>query len=139
MLKKEAKMTTKLILAFLGLIHVVTGIWMLADPMGWYLAVPGVIGTGPMNHHFIIDIGLAFIASGAGMIVSLSAARSAAAFALAGATWPALHGVFHVWGWIADGIPRDPRVLISTGIGVVVVSFTGFVLAWMRARQEGIV
>lgn len=132
-------MTTKLILALLGLFHVVTGLWMLADPMGWYLAVPGVTGTGAMNHHFIVDIGLAFIASGAGMIASLSAARSAATLALAGATWPSLHAAFHVWEWIAGGIPRDPRVLVSTGIGVIVVSFAGLALAWLRARQEGTV
>jgi hypothetical protein len=136
MLKNEAKMTTRLLLALLGLFHVATGLWMLADPMGWYLAVPGVTSTGPMNHHFIVDIGLAFIASGAGMIASLSAARAAAGFALAGSTWPALHGLFHVWEWIADGIPTDMRVLISTAVGVMVVSFAGFALAWMRAWRS---
>jgi len=56
-----------------------------------------------------------------------------------GATWPALHACVHVWEWISHGLPSDPHILISTGIGVIVVSFLSFALAWMLARQEGVV
>jgi hypothetical protein len=137
--KDETKMAMRLILALLGLFHLMNGMWMLIDPHGWYLAVPGVVDAGPMNHHFIVDIGLAFVASGAGMMAALRTGKTPAILALAGATWPALHALFHVWGWIVDGVPHDARVLISTGIGVILVSFLGIALAWLRARKEGVV
>jgi hypothetical protein len=31
------------------------------------------------------------------------------------------------------------HILVSTGIGVIVVSFLGLALAWTRAKQEGAV
>jgi hypothetical protein len=127
------------LLCLLGLFHLLGGLWMIATPMNWYEAVPGVVATGPMNHHFIVDIGLAFVASGAGMLMARRKGVAAAAFVLAGATWPALHACFHVWEWVRNGLPSDPHILVSTGIGVIVVSFLGFALAWMRAKQEGVV
>lgn len=126
-------------LGLLGLFHLINGIWMIVAPESWYAAVPGVPLEGPFNHHFIGDIGFAFAASGAGMLMALRAGVAAAAFCLAGATWPTLHACFHVWEWIRDGLPSDPHILVSTGLGVIVVSFLGFALAWMRARQEGAV
>ena len=132
-------MMNRWLLSLLGLFHLLGGLWMIATPMNWYMAVPGVVATGPMNHHFIVDIGFAFVASGAGMLMAFRKGVAAAAFVLAGATWPALHACFHVWEWIVDGLPSNPHILVSTGIGVIVVSFLGFALAWMRARQEGVV
>ena len=124
-------------LVILGLFHLGNGLFMIAAPDSWYAAVPGVIQTGPMNHHFIVDIGLAFMASGAFMI--LGTRERMAAFALAGATWPALHALFHVWEWIADGIPADTHIMASDAVAVMGVSFLGFALAWLRARKEGVV
>ncbi|MBS0275594.1 MAG: hypothetical protein JSR55_14710 [Proteobacteria bacterium] len=132
-------MISRAVLGLLGLFHLINGLWMLLAPEGWYAAVPGVTLEGPFNHHFIGDIGLAFIASGIGMMMSFRMGKTAAAFVLAGATWPTLHACFHVWEWVVDGLPSDPHILASTGIGVIVVSFLGFALAWMRAKQEGIV
>jgi hypothetical protein len=124
-------------LVILGLFHLGNGLWMIAAPDSWYAAVPGVAQTGAMNHHFIVDIGLAFAGSGAFMI--LGARERMAALALAGATFPALHALFHVWEWIADGIPHDLHIMASDAVAVMGVSFLGIALAWMRARKEGVV
>jgi hypothetical protein len=126
-------------LILLGLFHLGNGLFMLAAPDAWYATVPGVVQSGPMNHHFIVDIGLAFAASGAFMILGARAGMAAAALALAGATFPALHALFHVWEWIADGVPTEPRVMASELVAVMGVSFLGLALAWIRARKEGIV
>ena len=131
-------MTIRILLVLLGLIHLSTGLWMLADPMGWYAAVPGVILTGPANHHFISDIGLAFIASGAGLCFAIGAGLRNAVFALAGSTWPMLHALLHIYGWFAYGFPSDSRVAFAEVVGVVAVSVLGFVLAWTNARREGV-
>ena len=112
---------------------------MLVAPHEWYASVPGATETGPFNHHFITDIGFAFVASGVGMMLGLREGRSAASFALAGATWPALHALFHLWGWMSEGIPADTRVLVSDAVGVMVVSFVGVALAVLRLRSERVV
>jgi hypothetical protein len=56
------------LLSLLGLFHQPNGLFMIADTEAWYLTAPGVSQTGPMNPHFIVDIGLAFAASGAGAL-----------------------------------------------------------------------
>lgn len=130
-------MLSRGLLGLLGLFHLANGLFMVGDPDGWYWATPGVSQTGPMNHHFIVDIGLAFLASGADMAIGLRPGRIAAILALAGATWPALHALFHVWEWLAVGFPRDPRVAALEALGVVVVGLLGLALATARARKEG--
>jgi hypothetical protein len=132
-------MVTRLILVLLGLLHLANGLWMLTAPEAWYAAVPGVTMTGPLNHHFIQDIGLAFLASGAGLALAFRPGAVVAALALAGATWPMLHALLHIWGWLAHGFPADTPVAMSEVVGVVLVSAVGFVLAWMNARREGAV
>lgn len=129
----------RLMLVLLGLFHLGNGLFMVVAPGQWYAAVPGVVETGPMNHHFIVDIGLAFTASGTGMIAGSRGGAVASAIALAGATWPALHALFHLWEWIANGIPQNPRIMASDAIAVMLVSFLGFALAWARARDQGAV
>jgi hypothetical protein len=128
----------RIVLILLGIFHVANGLFMLAAPDQWYVTVPGVPATGPFNHHFIVDIGLAFIASGAGLLMASRVGATAATLALAGSVWPALHGLFHLWGWIAEGIPSDPQILVSDAVAVMLASFLGFVLAWIWARREGV-
>lgn len=130
-------MIIRALLLLLGLFQLVNGLWMLTAPEAWYAAVPGVTMTGPINLHFITDIGLAFVASAAGLI--LGARKGWAAFALAGAVWPALHALFHIWGWVHHGFPTEANMIVSETVGVVGLSTLGVVLGWLRAREEGVV
>ena len=43
------------------------GLFMLASPAAWYAAVPGVMLTGPLNPHFVRDIGGAYLVAGASL------------------------------------------------------------------------
>jgi hypothetical protein len=128
-------MAVRILLLLLGVFHLGNGLWMLAAPDAWYAAIPGVRETGPLNHHFIADVALAFIASGFGLVLGSTARRSAAAFAAAGAAWPVLHAVLHIWGWVMHGFPPTAALILSEGIGVVGIGALGAVLAW--ARQQG--
>ena len=89
-------MIVGILLILVGLVHIINGGSMLLDPLAWYHDVRGVMDTGPFNEHFIHDIGLIFIGSGFGL--ALGAKANHAAFALSGATWPALHALRHIWG-----------------------------------------
>ncbi len=52
------------ILWLVGLAMVVNGGVMLVVPATWYALVPGVAGTGPLNAHFVRDIGGAYLVAG---------------------------------------------------------------------------
>ena len=58
-------MPARVLLGLLGVLNFGNGLVMLATPHRWYEQVPGVAATGPFNHHFVIDIALAYCASGA--------------------------------------------------------------------------
>jgi hypothetical protein len=123
-------------LILLGLFHLGNGLWMLAAPDGWYAAVPGVSATGPINHHFIADIGLAFVTSGAGLMLGARNMRSAGAFAVAGSTWPALHALLHLWGWLHEGFSPTAATAVSESVGVVLIGALGAALAGMRFTEQ---
>ncbi len=56
---------TRILLLLIGAFYFVNGLVMLAVPENWYQVTPGVSMTGPYNWHFIIDIALIYMISGA--------------------------------------------------------------------------
>jgi len=75
------------------------GAHMLIDPVGWYSATPGVSNEGPMNDHFIRDIGAAFVMVAIAYAFSLQKGASWQLPAVA-AVLPALHGAIHLFSAI---------------------------------------
>ena len=129
-------MIARTLLLLLGIFHFANGAAMLIAPTRWYEAVPGVTATGPFNHHFILDVGMAFIASGSLLALGARTGGSAPAFAIAGASWPILHALIHIAGWFTSGFPSEPRIIFSDAIGVVALAVLGGVLAWFRMKGE---
>ena len=59
----------KWLLALIGLGSLANGVWMLLSPGHWYAELPaGVPDYGPLNVHFVRDIGCAFVTVGAALI-----------------------------------------------------------------------
>jgi hypothetical protein len=87
--------------SLLGLVLVANGLSMVVDPAGWYAQVPGVPETGPLNPHFVRDIGCAYAVSGAALIGYAFEERLRAA-ALAGASFLTLHALVHVADAVAS-------------------------------------
>jgi hypothetical protein len=83
----------------LGLIQLLTGLVILADPRFFYETVPGVAETGPFNHHFLDDVGCAFLVAGGGL-VAFARDRQARPAGIAGAAFLTLHALVH----LADGL-----------------------------------
>ena len=130
-------MVVRAMLLILGAFHVGNGVFMLAAPHAWYVAIPGVMDTGPLNHHFIADIGLVFLASGTGLALGALERPWAPVAAVAGAVWPALHALLHIWGWLAHGFPSAVPAINSEVFGVVGIGILGVALALARTRQHG--
>ena len=59
-----------LICFVIGLINILNAVWMLIAPEHWYYNLPaGVPESGPLNVHFIRDIGCIFLILGCGLLV----------------------------------------------------------------------
>lgn len=71
------------------------GLAMLVAPGDWYRAVPGVVYTGPLNLHFVRDIGCAYLVAAGGLAWRAWSGRAGAA--LAGAAFLLLHAGVHGW------------------------------------------
>jgi hypothetical protein len=55
---RATSMVVLIMVALNGLFLFGDGLFMLVVPSAWYHFVPGVTHTGPLNQHFIRDIGL---------------------------------------------------------------------------------
>ena len=106
---------TALLYGLSGL-FMLTGVYLLFLPMHFYENVPGVAGMGAFNLHFIMDAGLAFLASGA--LVFWGTRRKNAALIMAGALWPSLHAILHLQMWVMRGFVLDV-VAFSDFFGLV--------------------
>jgi hypothetical protein len=82
----------------LGLALAANELLMLLDPAGWYALAPGVPETGPLNLHFVRDVGCAYILTGLAL-AGLAFIERAWPAALIGALFLTLHALVHV----ADG------------------------------------
>jgi hypothetical protein len=128
-------MVTRLLLAVVGAFHLANGLAMLFAPAQWAATVVHLGAPDHLHFHFIADIGMAFAASGAGLLLGARKGATAAAFAIAGATWPFLHALIHASEWIMHGPPAATADLLNEGVGVILVGILGVALAWMRYRE----
>jgi hypothetical protein len=121
----------------LGIFNVANGVWMLASPETWYLYLPAAVpDTGPLNVHFVRDIGAAFTTFGIGLCagaVSFSIRR----VTLAGATlFFGLHALIHVVDILSGRLHAGhwlidlPGVLLPAAL-LVVLCFP----RWWRSQR----
>ena len=90
----------------LGLSLAANGFLVLVDPAGWYAMVPGVSETGPLNAHFVRDIGAAYLVTGVAIAALALDARAAPA-ALAGALFLTLHALVHAFDAMVGRLHAD--------------------------------
>jgi hypothetical protein len=109
----------------LGVAAEANGLFMLALPESWYLAVPGVTTTGPFNQHFIRDIGLIFLFIGTAFLTGVALPRYRLVLWATPTLWMWGHALFHFWE-VAVGIcgpsaiARDfPAVTLPAIIGTI--------------------
>src|SRR5207244_12087392 len=64
-------MGMRAIFRILGWLNLANGLWMLLAPAGWYHHLPAAVpDTGPLNPHFVRDIGAAFVTIGAVLLLA---------------------------------------------------------------------
>ena len=105
----------------LGLLAAANGVFMLAVPAAWYAIVPGVPDSGPLNTHFIRDIGAAFLVAGGSLMWFARDARARPA-ALGCAAFFTLHALVHLSDTMAgrESIYQALRDLPTVYLGAIV-------------------
>jgi hypothetical protein len=126
-MKPTFSSTAQLLRAMLATGLAANGAAMLAQPAAWYHAVPGVIYTGPLNPHFVRDIGAAYLAAAAGLAWRALRGPSAAPAAQCGALFLFLHAAIHVGETLA-GLCGWRQLLADTP-GVVLPALLAAALA----------
>jgi predicted anti-sigma-YlaC factor YlaD len=81
----------------LGLMNLANGLWMLLAPEAWYHDLPaGVPDTGPLNLHFVRDIGAAFTTIGIAFLAAAVRPSHRRGVLLAATVFYVLHALVHV-------------------------------------------
>jgi hypothetical protein len=108
------------------------GVWMLFSPESWYPVIPGVTHTGPLNVHFVRDIGCAYFLCGAALLGLAIAPASTVPAAWLAVAFLALHAVVHLADAIA-GRSDLPHLLRDIPLVFVVPLLAGW-LTWRASR-----
>ncbi len=110
----------------LGLGNLANGLWMLFWPEGWYHDLPaGVPDTGPLNLHFVRDLGAAFVTMAAVFFATARNAQRHRGVVIGIGCWYVLHSIIHlydVWAGLLDThhlVEDIPLVYIPTVILIV--------------------
>lgn len=85
------------VLLVLGLGSLANAVWMLVDPARWYHELPaGVPDYGPLNVHFVRDIGCAFATVGAAQLWAAFRPVHRLPLVVIAAVFLVAHAVLHV-------------------------------------------
>jgi len=114
--------------------NLANGAWMLADPGHWYATLPaGVPDFGPLNEHFVRDIGCAFFLQGVGLAVAALVARWRVAACGAVALFYVMHALVHVLDTLRGLVgPEHWRIDLS---GVYVPALVMVAVTVLVARR----
>lgn len=112
-----------------GASNFLNGVWMLWDPEHWYFHLPAnVPGSGPLNEHFVRDIGCIFAVLGLWLLFAMRrpAWRFAAMATVAG--WSSMHALVHVLDQVRglfgpEQIRYDALAVYAPSLLLVVLAF----------------
>jgi hypothetical protein len=99
--------------------NLANGIWMLIDPVHWYYNLPaGVPDFGPLNEHFVRDIGCIFFILGAALALAAYAPRWRVAACALNAAFYVLHALVHVVDTLRGLVGPEHWMIDMSGIYV---------------------
>lgn len=107
---------------------------MLLVPDTWYQTVPTVTLTGPLNTHFIRDIGCAYALSGVGLIWAAACPRQAQAAAWLATLFLLMHAAVHLYE-VAIGL-CGWRTWWAAAPGVTLPALFALWITWPTAHHD---
>lgn len=130
-----ARDTWRWVLVVAALGNIVNGLWMLADPPGWYTGIPAAVPDfGPLNEHFVRDIGAAFLVQGIALAWAAFVAAWRLPLVVPVALFYVLHALVHVYD-TARGLAGPAHWAIDFP-AVYLPAILMAVLVWLLARTH---
>lgn len=121
-------MLFRLLSGALGLFQTIDGLVMISSPERWFMEAPGASATGPFNQHFVIDVGLGFLATGLAFLATAwRPSFQLAAFGASG--FVVFHALFHL-AHLTMGHSSHAWV----DVAIAVPAFLGLALVWPRGK-----
>jgi hypothetical protein len=119
-------------LAIGGIGNLLNGAWMLADPAGWYAAIPGVTNSGPLNEHFVRDVGAVYALTGIALVwAAVVPARRVLLVGVVAAFY-LLHALVHVLDTVRGLFPPGQWAIDAVPIYLPTLVLLGAVVALAR-------
>ncbi|HZO16205.1 MAG TPA: hypothetical protein VFB62_23185 [Polyangiaceae bacterium] len=123
------------VLGLFGLGNLANAAWMLLAPVHWYLNLPaGVPDFGPLNEHFVRDIGCIYLLMGAALTAAALAPRWRVMAVGAVTLFHLLHAVVHVIDTLRGLVGSEHWVIDVPGVYLPAAILT--VLTWLLARKR---
>lgn len=102
---------------FFGFFNTANGLWMIVAPRSWYYRLPaGVPNTGPLNVHFVRDLGGAFLTLGIAFCITAPRASRNRGVVLAAASFYVLHALIHVFDLATRSLDAHHWLLDLPGV-----------------------
>jgi hypothetical protein len=126
-----------IVLGLFGASNLANGAWMLASPAHWYINLPAdVPGSGPLNEHFVRDIGCIFFLLGVALVASIWKRHLRVPAMVAAAAFSSAHALVHVYDQ-ARGLFSPEHLGFDIG-PIYVSTLLLVVLTWKLWRDEGV-
>lgn len=122
----------------LGASGIINGVWMLVDPAHWYHHLPAAVpDTGPLNAHFVRDIGCAFLVFSGALVWAWRAPRWRVPLVVTTAAFYVAHAALHVHDVARGLLTSDHLLLDAWGVYLPAVLMTAAAVAHLRAFDDG--
>ncbi len=106
-------------------------LWMLAEPGHWYAHLPaGVPDTGPLNAHFVRDIGCAFLTASFALLWALRRPQVQGPLVTVAAFFYVTHAMLHVYDTARGFIDHHHWLLDLPGVYLPAVLLAAAAFHW---------
>jgi hypothetical protein len=128
----------KLGFALGGIFSLAVGVWMLAAPANWYDVFPaGIPDTGPMNAHFIRDLGGWYMAGGVLLLFALTSPRRYGGVALIVTLVSyGAHAATHISDLITNRLPASHWLIDTLLVFMPVIAWVVLLWVWWTLQGE---
>jgi hypothetical protein len=127
--------TWTIVLGIFGLSNLLNGLWMLASPPHWYENLPAAVPDfGPLNEHFVRDIGCIFVLLGAALVWAAFVPRWRVAACAGAAGFAVLHALVHVIDTARGLVGPEHWAIDLPGVYLPAVLLSG--VTWLVARRQ---
>jgi hypothetical protein len=113
--------------------------WMLADPAHWYSDLPAAVpDTGPLNEHFVRDIGVAFATTAIAFGWAALVPRWRPPLVAVGAFFLAGHALLHIFDTLRGALDGDHWLLDFPGVYLPAIVLVPVALRLLRSAPREI-